>query len=72
MVCTTADGEAWSGYAGGWSAGGGVFVVDRIRVGHGGGPAEWLGGARVAAQVRGVLGGDEPTAATTPRVRGGR
>ena len=57
VVCATGDGEQWSGYAGGWPRGGGVFVIDRIRVGRGGGPAELLGGPRVAAHVRGVAGG---------------
>lgn len=60
VVCATADGAACSSYAGGWPPGGGVFVIDRIRVGHDG-ATELLGGARVAARVRGVLGGDGPT-----------
>ena len=59
MVCTRADTEEWSSYAGGWPVGGGVFIVDRIRVGQGG-SAELLGGAQVACHVRGVVGGAEP------------
>ena len=59
VVCTTGDGEEWSSYAGGWPEGGGVFVVDRIRVGRGG-SAELLGGAQVAAHVRWVLDGAAP------------
>ena len=60
VVCSRADGEEWSSYAGGWPRDGGVFVVDRIRAGRGG-LAELLGGAQVAAHVGGVLGsGAEP------------
>ena len=59
VVCARPDGEEWFGYAGGWSAGGGVFIVDRIRAGRGG-SAELLGGAHVGAHVRGGLGGAEP------------
>lgn len=58
VVCAREDAEEWSGYAGGWSEGGGVFIIDRIRVGRGG-AAELLGGARVGAHVRGVLDGAE-------------
>ena len=56
VVCSRADGEEWSSYAGGWPEGGGVFVIDRIRAGRGS-SAELLGGAQVAAHLRGVLGG---------------
>jgi hypothetical protein len=60
VVCARGeDGEDWFGYAGGWSAGGGVFVVDRIRTGRGG-SAGLLAGAQVGAHVRGVVGGAEP------------
>jgi hypothetical protein len=59
VVCARPDGEEWFGYAGGWSAGGGVFIVDRIRAGRGG-SAELLAGAQVGAHVRGVVGGAEP------------
>ena len=60
VVCARGeDGEEWFGYAGGWSAGGGVFIVDRIRTGRGG-SAELLAGAQVGAHVRGVVGGAEP------------
>ncbi len=56
VVCSRVDGGEWSSYAGGWPRDGGVFFVDRIRVGRAG-SAELLGGAQVAAHVRGVLGG---------------
>ena len=59
VVCARADGEEWSSYAGGWPLGGGVFMVDRIRVGRGG-TAELLGGSRVGTHVRGVVGDGEP------------
>lgn len=65
-VCSRADGEEWSSYAGGWPEGGGVFVVDRIRIGRGG-AAELLGGVKVGAHVRGVLGDGEPPRAMTMR-----
>ena len=64
VVC--AREEEWSSYAGGWSKGGGVFVVDRIRVGREG-SAELLGGAQVGDHVRGVLGGAEPQRVMTMR-----
>jgi hypothetical protein len=51
--------EEWSSYAGGWPKGGGVFMIDRIRVGREG-SAALLGGAHVGAHLRGVLGGAEP------------
>ena len=61
VVCARGgDGEEWSGYAGGWPEGGGVFVIDRIRIGHGG-SAELVGGERVGAHIRGVLDGAEPS-----------
>jgi hypothetical protein len=59
VVCTRADTEEWSSYAGGWPKGGGVFMIDRIRVGREG-SATLLGGAHVGAHLRGVLGGAEP------------
>ena len=59
VVCARADGESWSSYAGGWPKGGGVFTVDRIRVGQGG-SAALLGGAHVGAHIRGVVGDGEP------------
>ena len=59
VVCARGDGEEWSSYAGGWPSGGGVFIVDRIRVGRAG-SAELLGGAHVGAHVRGMLGDGEP------------
>jgi hypothetical protein len=59
VVCARGDGEEWSSYAGGWPKGGGVFMIDRIRVGREG-SAELLGGAHVGGHVRGVLGGVEP------------
>ena len=58
VVCARGE-EEWSSYAGGWPKGGGVFMVDRIRVGRGG-SAALLGGAQVGAHLRGVLGGAEP------------
>ena len=67
VVC--ARGEDWFSYAGGWPKGGGVFIIDRIRVGHGG-SAELLGGAHVGTHVRGVLGGVEPQQATSLREPG--
>jgi hypothetical protein len=69
VVCARGDdGEEWSGYAGGWSEGGGVFVIDRIQVGRGG-PAELLGGERVGVHVRGVLldGAEPPRRVMTMR-----
>ncbi len=57
VVC--AREEEWSSYAGGWPKGGGIFVVDRIRVRREG-SAELLGGVQVGDHVRGVLGGAEP------------
>ena len=59
VVCAHPGGEEWSSYAGGWPEGGGVFIVDRIRVGQGG-SAELLAGAQVGAHVRGVVGGAGP------------
>ena len=59
VVCARSDGEEWFGYAGGWPAGGGVFIVDRIRAGRGG-SAELLGGVQVGGHLRAVLGGPEP------------
>ena len=59
VVCARGDGEEWFGYAGGWSAGGGVFIVDRIRAGREG-SAELLGGLHVGGHLRAVLGGPEP------------
>jgi hypothetical protein len=56
VVCSRSDGEGWSSYAGGWPGDAGVFVVDRIRAGRGG-SAELLGGARVGAHLRGLVGG---------------
>ncbi|GAA0607255.1 hypothetical protein GCM10009416_50300 [Craurococcus roseus] len=56
VVCSRADGVEWASYAGGWPKDGGVFIVDRIRVG-GGGSAELLGGAQVAVHLRGMMGG---------------
>jgi hypothetical protein len=65
VVCARGDdGEEWSGYAGGWPRDGGVFVIDRIRVGRGG-SAELLGGVHVGAHVRGVLGAVEPQQVVT-------
>ena len=60
VVCSRADGVGWASYAGGWPNDGGVFIVDRIRVGRGG-PAELLGGAHVGAHVRAVVGDGEPS-----------
>jgi hypothetical protein len=60
VVCSRADGEEWFGYAGGWPRGGGVFIVDRIRAGRGGGPAELLGGVHVGGHLRAVIGDPEP------------
>ena len=59
VVCARGDGEEWASYAGDWPAGGGAFVIDRIRVGREG-SAELLGGAQVSARVRGVMGGADP------------
>ncbi len=64
VVCARGDGEQWFGYAGGWSAGGGVFFVDRVRAGRGG-TAELLGGAHVGGHLRAVLGGPEPEPVVT-------
>ena len=50
-----ARGEEWFGYAGGWPKGGGVFTVDRVRVGHQG-SAELLGGAHVGSHIRDLAG----------------
>ncbi len=58
VVCAGGAKE-WFSYAGGWSKGGGVFVIDRIRTGHEG-SAELLGGAQVGSHVRAVLDGVEP------------
>ena len=59
-----ARGEEWFGYAGGWPQGGGVFTVDRIRVGREG-SAELLGGVQVGGHVRGVAGAIEPQKVVT-------
>ena len=64
VVCSRGDGEEWFGYAGGWSAGGGVFIVDRIRAGREG-SAELLGGLHVGGHLRAVLGGPEPERVVT-------
>ncbi len=64
VVCARPDGEEWFGYAGGWPAGGGVFIVDRVRAGRGG-TAELLGGVQVGGHLRAVLGGPEPERAVT-------
>ena len=64
VVCARPDGEEWFGYAGGWPAGGGVLMVDRIRAGRGG-SAELLGGAQVGGHLRAVLGGPEPEPVVT-------
>ena len=64
VVCSRADGEQWFGYAGGWSAGGGVFIVDRIRAGRGG-SAGLLCGAHVGGHLRAVLGNPEPERVAT-------
>jgi hypothetical protein len=59
VVCARSDGEEWFGYAGGWSAGGGVFIVDRLRAGREG-SSELLGGLHVGGHLRAVLGDPEP------------
>ena len=59
VVCALGDGRECASYAGGWPRDGGMFIVDRIRVGRAG-SAELLGGAHVAAHVRGVVGDGEP------------
>ena len=53
VVCAR-DEERFS-YAGGWPKDGGVFIVDRILVGHEG-SMELLGGEQVGSHVRRVLG----------------
>ncbi len=68
VVCARGDGEQWFGYAGGWSAGGGVFIVDRVRAGREG-SAELLGGAQVGGHIRAVLGSPEPEGVVTVQAR---
>jgi hypothetical protein len=68
VVCARDDGEEWFGYAGGWSRGGGVFIIDRIRAGREG-AAELLGSAQVGGHVRAVRGGPEPERVETVQAR---
>lgn len=65
VVCARGgDGEEWFSYAGGWPKDAGVFIIDRIRAGRGG-SAELLGGTRVGAHIRGLVGDGEPQRVVT-------